>query len=81
MREAGSQSDRQSHASGISFAVPPSGRSGMLRLATAFFAVGIAARSVPSDAMSPAPLIAWMSFSLFLILLVLGLPWTRRLLE
>ena len=53
----------------------------MLKLAAAFLVLGIAARSVQLEAIGPAPLIAWMSFSLFLILLVLGLPWTRRLLD
>jgi hypothetical protein len=53
----------------------------VLKLAVGFLIVGIAAKSVSVEAMGPEPLVAWMSFSLFLILLILGLPWTRRLLD
>ena len=53
----------------------------MLKLSMAFLVVGIAARIAPVETMGPEPLVAWMSFSLFLILLILGLPWTRRLLD
>jgi hypothetical protein len=53
----------------------------VLRLAMGFLIVGIAARSVPTETFGPQPLVAWMSFSLFLILLILGLPWTRRILD
>ncbi|HEX7252254.1 MAG TPA: hypothetical protein VF376_05170 [Thermoanaerobaculia bacterium] len=57
----------------------------MLKLASVFFAVGIGAETIfflsPSEQLSPAPLVGLTAFSLFLIFLILGLPWTRKLLE
>ena len=57
----------------------------MLKLASVFFAVGIAAETIsflsPSEQLGPAPLLGLTAFSLFLIFLILGRPWTRKLLE
>ena len=52
----------------------------MLKLASVFLAVGLAAETVsffsPPEQLSPAPLVGWTVLSLFLIFLILGLPWT-----
>jgi len=57
----------------------------MLKLASVFLAVGLAAEMAsffsPPEQLSPAPLVGWTFLSLFLIFLILGLPWTRKLLE
>lgn len=57
----------------------------MLKVASVFLAVGVAAETVsllgPSESLGPAPLIGLTSISLFFIFLILGLPFTRRLLE
>ena len=57
----------------------------MLKLAAVFLAVGIAAETVsvlgPSETLGPAPLVGLTSISLFFIFLILGLPFTRKLLE
>ena len=57
----------------------------MLKLASVFLAVGLATEMVsffsPPEQLSPAPLVGWTFLSLFLIFLILGLPWTRKLLE
>jgi hypothetical protein len=57
----------------------------MLKVAPFFLAIGIASELVsfsdPTEALGPAPLVALVSFSLFLILLILGLPATRKLLD
>ena len=57
----------------------------MLKLAPFFLAIGIASELVSfsdqTEALGPAPLVALVSFSLFLILLILGLPATKKLLD
>jgi hypothetical protein len=57
----------------------------MLKLASVFLAVGVAAEMVslfgPSESLGPAPLVGLTSISLFFIFLILGLPFTRKLLE
>ena len=57
----------------------------MLRLATVCLMVGVGSEifSVLDEAKTsgPAPLLGLISFSLFLIFLILGLPATRKLLE
>jgi len=56
----------------------------VLKLASIFLAVGLAAETVafvdPSEPLGPAPLVGLTSISLFFIFLILGLPFTRRLL-
>jgi hypothetical protein len=57
----------------------------MLKLSGVFLAVGVGSEAFfllgPSERLGPCPLIAFTSFSLFLILFALGLPATRKLLD
>jgi len=57
----------------------------VLKLASFFLAVGIAAETVSfvgsSEPLGPAPLVGLTSILLFFIFLILGLPFTRKLLE
>lgn len=57
----------------------------MLKLSAIFLAAGIGSETLSlldrSERLGPGPLIAFFCFSMFLILLALGLPVTRKLLD